>query len=124
MSTRKKWSAKARAAFFVAEKGICHLCNGKINGATEGWDLSHDIPLELGGADDATNIKVAHRKCHRAHTSTVDVPLIAKAKRRAQKNIGIRPPSQIKSAGFSPAPPQRRATAPIPKLQIAYRRQP
>jgi hypothetical protein len=52
------------------------------------WDVSHDIPLEAGGKDDASNWLVAHRKCHRIHTSTVDMPLIAKLKRKQQKHIG------------------------------------
>jgi hypothetical protein len=56
----------------------------------EDWDVSHDIPLEAGGKDDATNWFVAHRKCHRVHTSTVDVPLIAKVKRVHQKHVGAK----------------------------------
>jgi hypothetical protein len=56
----------------------------------EDWDVSHDIPLEAGGKDDATNWFVAHRKCHRIHTSTVDAPLIAKVKRIHQKHVGAK----------------------------------
>ena len=56
----------------------------------EDWDVSHDIPLEAGGKDDATNWFVAHRKCHRVHTSTVDAPLIAKVKRIHQKHVGAK----------------------------------
>ena len=121
MANRKRWSATARARFFATEKGICHLCNGKIDGSSEGWDLSHDTPLEMGGADDETNIRVAHRKCHRAHTATVDVPMIAKAKRRAQKDIGIRPQT-LTGQGFKRYAPRRRATTPVEKLNLGYRR--
>jgi hypothetical protein len=56
----------------------------------EDWDVSHDIPLEAGGKDDASNWFVAHRKCHRVHTSTVDMPLIAKVKRIHQKHVGAK----------------------------------
>ena len=69
--------------------GICHLCSMKIVPG-EDWDVSHDIPLEAGGKDDATNWLVAHRKCHRIHTSTVDAPLIAKVKRIHQKHVGAK----------------------------------
>jgi 5-methylcytosine-specific restriction endonuclease McrA len=56
----------------------------------EEWDVSHDIPLEAGGKDDASNWFVAHRKCHRVHTSTVDAPMIAKVKRIHQKHVGAK----------------------------------
>ena len=56
----------------------------------EEWDVSHDIPLEAGGKDDESNWLVAHRKCHRVHTSTVDIPLIAKVKRIHQSHIGAK----------------------------------
>jgi hypothetical protein len=66
------------------------------------WDVSHDIPLEAGGRDDESNWLVAHRKCHRAHTSSVDAPLIAKVKRKHQKHIGAaRPKSPLPGGRFS-----------------------
>lgn len=78
-------------ALFKAKNGVCHICGGKIQPG-EGWDRSHVIPLALGGADDATNEDVAHRKCHRDLTAAVDVPNIAKAKRREAAHLGIRKP--------------------------------
>lgn len=68
---------------------MCHLCSLKVVPG-EDWDVSHDIPLEAGGKDDETNWFVAHRKCHRVHTSTVDMPLIAKVKRVHQRHIGAK----------------------------------
>ena len=91
---RKRRSAKERARLFLLHGGICHLCNGKIEAAVEAWDISHDIPLELGGDDDDENAKLAHRKCHRAHTAKVDMPAIAKAKRVEQKHLGIKKASR------------------------------
>lgn len=68
---------------------MCHLCSMKVVPGEE-WDVSHDIPLEAGGKDDASNWFVAHRKCHRVHTSTVDAPMIAKVKRIHQKHVGAK----------------------------------
>jgi 5-methylcytosine-specific restriction endonuclease McrA len=84
---RVRITAKMRADIFLSRGGMCHLCSMKVVPG-EDWDVSHDIPLEAGGKDDATNWFVAHRKCHRVHTSTVDAPLIAKVKRIHQKHVG------------------------------------
>ena len=88
---RVRITAKMRADIFLSRSGCCHLCNMKVIPG-EDWDVSHDIPLEAGGKDDATNWFVAHRKCHRVHTSTVDAPLIAKVKRIHQKHVGAKKP--------------------------------
>lgn len=69
--------------------GICHMCNMKVVPGEE-WDISHEIPLEAGGRDERDNWYVAHRKCHRLHTRTVDIPLIAKVKRIHQRHIGAK----------------------------------
>jgi 5-methylcytosine-specific restriction protein A len=66
--SRRHISTTARSKLFLAKGGICHLCGGKVQ-VGQAWDVSHVIPLAIGGPDDATNWDVAHRKCHRAHTS-------------------------------------------------------
>lgn len=86
---RVKITVKRRADIFLLRGGMCHLCNLKVVPG-EDWDVSHDIPLEAGGKDDESNWFVAHRKCHRVHTSTVDMPLIAKVKRIHQRHIGAK----------------------------------
>lgn len=93
MTRRRHIGERERVAIFQAANGVCHLCNGKIQ-AGQAWEVSHDIPLELGGADDASNMLPAHKKCHRHHTATVDIPAIAKAKRREARHIGAKPPSR------------------------------
>lgn len=90
MVNRRHRSAKERLRLFVLHGGICHFCSGKISERSEAWELSHDIPLELGGNDDDANTKPAHKKCHRAHTSAVDAPDIAKAHRRELKDRGAK----------------------------------
>jgi 5-methylcytosine-specific restriction endonuclease McrA len=94
MSKRKSRNAKERARLFKLHGGKCHLCGGQIDGTREAWEISHDIPLELGGADDDTNALLAHKKCHRDHTAKVDIPTIAKAKRREAKHTGAAVPKQ------------------------------
>ncbi|CAB4145829.1 HNHc domain containing protein [uncultured Caudovirales phage] len=90
---RKRISTKLRVQIFEKEKGICHLCSMKVMVSQE-WDVSHEIPLGVGGADEMHNFKVAHRKCHRHHTSTVDIPIIAKIKRIRAKHIGAKTKSR------------------------------
>ena len=93
MTARRTISAKERLRLFQLHGGICHLCNGRIQ-VGEAWEVSHDIPLELLGADDDANRLLAHKKCHRARTSTVDQPNIARAKRRERKHLGIKKPGR------------------------------
>ena len=55
---RIRITAKGRADIFLNRGGMCHLCNMKVVPG-EDWDVSHEIPLETGGEDDATNWFVA-----------------------------------------------------------------
>jgi len=86
---RVKITTSMRVKIFEKDNGICHMCKLKVDSGQE-WDVSHEIPLEAGGKDDISNWFVAHRKCHRHHTATVDMPLIAKVKRIRAKNMGAK----------------------------------
>jgi len=83
---RARLSTRERVRLFALHGGICHLCECRIVPG-EVWDISHDLALALGGADDDANRMPAHRKCHQARTRD-DMGLIAKAKRREAKHIG------------------------------------
>jgi len=117
--SRRRISTTERLAIFKRHRGICHLCHGKI-AIAELWDISHDIPLEMGGEDGGDNLRPAHRSCHRDHTAKVDLPTIARAKRREASHLGARPAPKrpIRSAPFS-ASTKRKAN---PMSQLARRR--
>lgn len=95
-SRRKRLSTKDRVFIFELAKGVCMFCNGKIQ-VGEAWEVSHAVPLEMGGADEIQNMFPAHKKCHRRQTSEVDIPMIAKAKRRQARHLGIKKPRTIRA---------------------------
>lgn len=97
--SRRKISDMQRERIFLANGGVCHLCERKIR-VGELWDVSHDRPLALLGEDGGDNLKVAHRTCHKVHTATEDAPRIAKARRQSRKHIGIK-----KRSRWSKPPP-------------------
>jgi 5-methylcytosine-specific restriction protein A len=89
VAQRKRLSTADRVRIFGAADGLCHLCLGKIL-TGEPWEVSHPKPLEMGGEDTDENRRPAHKVCHRDHTSRVDIPQIAKAKRRQARHLGIK----------------------------------
>lgn len=86
---RTRLSTTERFKLLRREKFKCHLCNGLIF-VGQAWDVSHEIPLGLDGADDESNRRAAHRKCHQDHTATIDLPAIARAKRIQASHHGAR----------------------------------
>lgn len=90
MTKRRSISQTMRVRIFERHNGICEFCEQKIQ-VGEAWEVSHSIPLECGGADDESNMRPAHKTCHRKHTSEVDAPAIAKVKRIHAKHIGAKP---------------------------------
>lgn len=86
---RIRLSTLQRFELLQREKFRCHLCRGLIL-VGQAWDVSHEIPLGLDGADDEANRRAAHRKCHRRRTATVDLPAIARAKRVEASHHGAR----------------------------------
>lgn len=118
MTVRRRISTRERMEIFTREKGICHLCQGAIAPGVA-WDISHDIPLELGGDDHGPNLKIAHRNtCHREHTRKVDVPAIAKAKRREAAYLGAKQPSGKLQGPQFPKKPAREPKAQLPRTQV------
>ena len=96
---RRKWTTLQRAGIFLSHGGKCYICGDKIDGVKSGFDLDHEIPLELGGDDTEENMRPICRPCHKIKTAK-DVAKIAKAKRIEAKHIGARNPATLKSRGF------------------------
>ena len=110
---------KVRQKVFDRERGCCHLCSQPIQ-AGEAWDLDHVIALINGGENRETNLKPAHRKCHKDKTAR-DVAEKAKVAAIRQRFTGAKQPAgNLKSAPFTPSEKTARrseraaAKAPLP----------
>ena len=68
MTSRKSFSQKERVRLFTLNKGVCYLCNGKID-AGQAWEIEHVIPWALTRDDSDDNLRLAHVKCHKAKTA-------------------------------------------------------
>lgn len=93
MTARRALSAKERLRLFTLHNGICHLCETKIHGIREAWEIEHRLALALGGADDDENRHPAHVKCHKIKTAA-DVGRLAKADREKARHLGAKAPSR------------------------------
>lgn len=98
---RKSFSRTDRVRIFDLNAGRCHLCDQKIQ-VGEAWDIEHIVPWELTRDDSDSNVKPAHKSCHKVKTAD-DVAAIRKADRIRAKHIGAWPKSRakIRSAGFA-----------------------
>ena len=81
---RRKMTKAKRVAVFLSANGICHICKTQIRDG-EKWEVSHPDPLNLGGADDETNMRPAHKRCHVTQTKT-DKADIAKRNKSIDRN--------------------------------------
>lgn len=88
---RRRISEREREKIFERAHGRCHWCGHKIDAGRERWDLEHVIPLGLGGTEDPMddNLQPIHRRCHIEKTKA-DVADVAKAKRQARRQKGIK----------------------------------
>lgn len=87
---RRSLSPLQRLKIFERAKGICHICEQKIQ-VGQPWDADHIIPLGLGGPDGASYMHPAHKACHKSKTAA-DLGAIAKVKRIRAKHIGADKP--------------------------------
>jgi len=117
---RKRFTVKDRARIFAANDGCCHLCGGKIDGVREAWEVEHVIAWELTRDDSDSNLRPAHKDCHKRKTHKEDRPAINQAKRREAKHNGAKQPAgQMKGRGFPPTDkPARTAKPSLPPRRM------
>ena len=97
---RRKMTRARRVSIFLAANGICHICGKQIRDG-EKWDVSHVIPLNLGGADTDDNMRPAHKRCHVEQTAK-DKADIAERNRAIDTNYAG---PETKRRGFRKPPP-------------------
>lgn len=108
---RRDFPRKVKAQAILRANGCCEACSAKLKvGEAE---VDHVLPDALGGEPVLSNARVLCRVCHRAKSAD-DIGRIRKADRQRDRHTGaIAKPSLIRSAGFRPSPPQRRASTPL-----------
>ncbi|WP_404290605.1 HNH endonuclease [Microvirga sp. RSM25] len=84
---RARLSPRVRLAIWEQARGICVLCERRIDGVRERWIIEHIRALELGGRDEPDNLGPAHATCARAKTRD-DHQRTAKAKRQKIRHLG------------------------------------
>jgi 5-methylcytosine-specific restriction endonuclease McrA len=89
---RKRLSPRERLSVWEKHKGVCALCHLQINGVREKWIVEHMIALELGGADDESNMAPVHKACadEKTNGKRGDHAMAAKAKRAKRRHLGIK----------------------------------
>lgn len=116
---RPKITKTVRAFILEREGGKCYLCGQPIIG--DDFDADHELARELGGSDLDSNLRPAHKACHR-DKSKADVALIAKSNRLRKKHgldpVTRKPGRKIQSPGFQPGhrPMQGRSSFQTRKL--------
>lgn len=86
---RTEFSIATRRAALKRAKGICECGCGMPLDQHKGFDFDHIIPCELDGDNSLENCRVVNRTCHRAKTSTEDMPRIKKVRRTDKRQNGL-----------------------------------
>lgn len=120
---RKRLSPSQKLKLYERQKGICPLCDRTMHRGEKLID-EHMRPLGLGGSNDLGGRAIVHAICAAIKTNGPDGDLarISKAKAQKRVSLGFRPESRMRSAPLPGAQPKRRASTPVDKLQLGYRR--
>lgn len=114
MTRRKPMTPARRLRIAEAHGWICDECGFPIDPVREKWDVDHELALGLGGADDDSNWRPLHVKCHKTKTA-VDVGKMSKADAQRAAHLGAKTPKRpmpgSKRSGWRKpmyGPPERR----------------
>lgn len=104
-----------RLRIFERFKGVCHW-SGRVIRPGDGWDVDHVKALINGGENRESNMApILRGKPHKEKTAR-DVAEKSRNYRKRARHLGLAPKGQkIKSRGFEPTRPQRRASTPMKK---------
>lgn len=116
--TPRSKMTKARAVrIFLARNGICVTCGQQIRPG-DAWFIEHPESLALGGSDNEADLWPAHRKC-KAEKDAADAAEKARRDRIVASGWTDKPKTKWASRGFPARPPQRTATRPLRKGDLA-----
>jgi 5-methylcytosine-specific restriction endonuclease McrA len=86
-TVRRKLTPHRRLKVWEQTGGRCVVCGDCIDGIRERWIAEHIRALELGGADDLSNMGPAHEDCAWEKTRD-DHHRTAQAKRQKIRHLG------------------------------------
>ena len=102
---------RVRLRVWDREEGKCHRCRRQIP-ADDAWIIEHRLAIILGGANSEQNLCLSCSWC-KPMKDAEDIAAKTKTAAVRSKHLGIRKPSQLRSAGFPARPRQASATRPI-----------
>jgi len=102
---------RVRARVFEDCEGRCHRC-GRLIGPADHWTLEHLIALINGGKNAEANMCLTCDWCLPVKNAE-DAAIKSHGTKVRYRNLGIRQPSRLRSAGFPKAPKPHTATSPI-----------
>ena len=88
----------------------------KCGAIAKRWQIDHVIADAHGGKPVIENAELICEACYSVKNPK-DTTIAAKLKRVEAAHLGIRKEPTLKGAGFTPAPPQKKASKPLEKQQ-------
>lgn len=102
VTPRKRLSDKERLQMFLDHKGICCICQTKIDGVRERWIDEHELALWLGSLSEEDrerfnapgNRGPAHARCATLKTAK-EATDRARGRKAAERHFGAKRPKKI-----------------------------